>query len=1149
MRERDILRKTAASRTDSWKMFSARPMRCCLVSAILLILTAACSPVSAADYYVAPDGRDENPGTKARPLRTVQRAADAMSAGDTCYIREGTYRESVTLRRSGTEGKPIRFIACPGEVVVLSGAEPVNGRWNVHKGSIYKTRTDKDFAQLFVDGKMMFEARWPNADIEDLWNPKSWASTGLGSRYGKIVDPELAVTGIDWTGALATMNLAHQFYTWTRTVRSHSKGSDTFEYDKNLPGITHFADKTRPWEDDFYYLTGKLEALDSPGEWFLDRENNTLYLWTPDGKNPASHKVEVKARNYAFQADGLDHVEIRGLHFFAATFKFAACNYCVVDGCHLRFPTYSRRIGEFDRPRTPVPSTFVSGSHNVVRNCSLAYASNAGLKVRGSYNLVENNLIYDICWSGSLTYTGISIGPLNRKDAAGGCVVKGNTVFNTGGPCIQVGGLPGTILEYNHVHHGGLACKDISLLYTGSPLIRGTVMRYNWVHDSLAWDRRGKGIRGDDQTRGLIVHHNVVWNCCGVGIIAKGDDNKVCNNTCFNNGDIDIMIPQRPEPVKPWRKQFPLLEQQNQNTQTVNNCAPFIAGRRVDIPTPGEVSNNYKGKEAKLADPSHFDFRPARGSPLIDAGKRVPGITDDFQGKAPDIGAYEHGDDRWIPGYGNMLRLFALRNGGNIVLKAALAMPPLEPVDIQVFSKTGRAAARMQFRPDNWMRPQEVGLKLPGGGGKAVPVRFVSEVLGTVEVRDIRKVMSPEGQVLPFKGGRVPGMKELVLRAMPTRPGLTPGVMPVARAFKLDKVSLKVDGRLGAGEWTGMSPERELLLLPLANADQAMGPAGSAYVLFDDANIYVAFRIRKPDATPVRRGASWGDTDGVEVCMQTSCDEKFGPVFVVHGFPSGKFESVTDAGASEADAKKLEKAVSYAAKVEKHGWTAEYKIPFSGLGVSPGKVERLRFNVGAAVITRDGRKWFAWARTGSANWKLEKAGELAFRPVCLASERNILRNGSIEEQDGAPWRTTAPAESDEMRASIAKEGPDGSWCLKIECTDRELMKEAKVKWMQSVPKDLPPGDYVLSYYVRVAGFVRVGDIGMVCGYLHIRRDGKPGGNLGQRDYAIRQSNMPWTRRDCVITIPEGVEPSSVILQLHQSTGTVWFDNASLLRCR
>ena len=58
-----------------------------------------------ANYWVAFDGDDADAGTKEKPFLTVQKAADTMRPGDTCTVRGGTYRETVTVRRSGTEDR------------------------------------------------------------------------------------------------------------------------------------------------------------------------------------------------------------------------------------------------------------------------------------------------------------------------------------------------------------------------------------------------------------------------------------------------------------------------------------------------------------------------------------------------------------------------------------------------------------------------------------------------------------------------------------------------------------------------------------------------------------------------------------------------------------------------------------------------------------------------------------------------------------------------------------------------------------------------------------------------------------------------------------------------------------------------------------
>jgi len=674
-------------------------------------------------YHISPKGNDKNDGSEGKPFRTIQRAADLLEGGETCLVHGGTYRESVRLTRSGTQDAPIVLAACPGEVVTLSGTEPVEGEWSRHEGSIWKTHTDREFEQLFAGGRMMIEARWPNATFEELLDRSRWANSGVGSRYGKMVDPELARTGVDWTGAVATLNVAHQFYTWARTVREHSAGSDTFTYDRDFPGITCFADRTTPWEHNRYYLSGKLEALDAPGEWFLDVATGTLYLWPLDGRDPNACTVEAKVRDYGLEGEGLRHVELRGLHFFGCTLRIEACESCTVAGCHLLFPTCTRRIPEMEAERSIAPRTLVSGAHNTVRDCSVAYTPCEGLAVLGSHNTVDNCLVHDCCWNGSLTYCGIKLSPRPGVEEEGRSVLRRCTVFDTGNVCVHVGHMPACVTEYCHIHDGGLACKDVSLLYTQLPVIDGTVFHHNWVHGCHA-EHIALGIRGDDQTRGLTVHHNVVWDCDWDAIIVKGDRNRVHNNTCFANGGCDVLMVCTPEPKKPWREQWPLLEKQNEHSETFNNCARTIRGQRGDqaVPPTGAAANNYEGEDPALVDPEGFDFRPRADSPLVNAGRPVPGITD---GEAPDVGAYEHAAEPWTAGCRNSLLVLAEGKG----VKACLTMPPLRPVRFEV--RPGGQA--LEFDAENWMHPQTVAMQEKGkvkfrvaGTGQAVALDLAS---------------------------------------------------------------------------------------------------------------------------------------------------------------------------------------------------------------------------------------------------------------------------------------------------------------------------------------------------------------------------------------------------------------------------------------
>lgn len=97
-------------------------------------------PDRAMTFYVAPDGDDEvNDGSKQRPFRSLQAAADTVIAGDTVVVTPGSY-DGFRLRGLGTEKKPITFRA-EGRVVIDTpnlrtpdGIDVEDSRWIVLEG-------------------------------------------------------------------------------------------------------------------------------------------------------------------------------------------------------------------------------------------------------------------------------------------------------------------------------------------------------------------------------------------------------------------------------------------------------------------------------------------------------------------------------------------------------------------------------------------------------------------------------------------------------------------------------------------------------------------------------------------------------------------------------------------------------------------------------------------------------------------------------------------------------------------------------------------------------------------------------------------------------------------------------------------------------
>lgn len=143
----------------------------------LLITSPATS--HAADLSVdARRGDDANPGTAARPFRTIAKAAGVARAGDTVRIATGVYREAVSLPQSGTAAKPIRFEAALAANVVVTGAdqptewrrEPADAGENVYSTtwphrfigwSKTGTHPDDDYHRLIGRAEQVFYNSYP----------------------------------------------------------------------------------------------------------------------------------------------------------------------------------------------------------------------------------------------------------------------------------------------------------------------------------------------------------------------------------------------------------------------------------------------------------------------------------------------------------------------------------------------------------------------------------------------------------------------------------------------------------------------------------------------------------------------------------------------------------------------------------------------------------------------------------------------------------------------------------------------------------------------------------------------------------------------------------------------------------------------------
>jgi hypothetical protein len=100
------------------------------VLALFMFAAAIAGPAvaRAAEFYVAPTGSETSDGTLAAPFATLSKANAAAAAGDTIWVRGGTYAltTQLVLSKSGTsDSSRTKIWAYPGETPVLDASKYV----------------------------------------------------------------------------------------------------------------------------------------------------------------------------------------------------------------------------------------------------------------------------------------------------------------------------------------------------------------------------------------------------------------------------------------------------------------------------------------------------------------------------------------------------------------------------------------------------------------------------------------------------------------------------------------------------------------------------------------------------------------------------------------------------------------------------------------------------------------------------------------------------------------------------------------------------------------------------------------------------------------------------------------------------------------
>ncbi len=574
----------------------------------LAILTAALAlaapTLPAATFYVAVDGNDAWSGRLAEPnaarsdgpFATLPRARDAvrslkkqgpLAEPVTVYLHEGTYRIEKTLEftpeDSGTEKAPVTYAALAGQRPVLSGGRPITG-WHKGPGPLWTAAIPavKDgswyFHQLFVNGQRRTRARTPNQGYlytEGILAPfdrSKWYQADILAKRGFRFRDHDIQRWKNFNDALIVV-----YHSWTTSIHFITELDPQERIVKLAPRsawpIGYW------WEyNTRYHVENVIEALDQPGEWYLERTTGVLSYWPLPDENLTRAEVVapvVRQTLVAFQGEPAAKKYVEHLRFQGISFQHADC---------LIAPDMPLDHQGATEQRPLIAA--IGLRHAAFENCELAHAGENGLwldagctdnlvrrchihdlgasavfvgpKKAGNTpetsverNVVDNNFLHD----GSHIFRGsqgVWIGRSSYNQ------VTHNEISDFHHLGISVGYSWGyapssahhNLVAFNHVHHiangyfsdgGGIYTLGIS---------PGTVIRNNVVHDVVPTPLMpvgGCGIYHDEGSTGILVENNLVYN---VGAAAYhqhyGQDN-VARNNIFAFGGRDPITCARPE--------------------------------------------------------------------------------------------------------------------------------------------------------------------------------------------------------------------------------------------------------------------------------------------------------------------------------------------------------------------------------------------------------------------------------------------------------------------------------------------------------------------------------------------------------------------------------------------------------------------------
>jgi len=289
-------------------------------TSILLAISMVLPTGAATSYFAASDtGLDSNPGTLAKPFKSLARCLDALAGpGDICNLRQGTYEAtSNEYRISGTPAAPIEVRAYQGEkATIQQGQVPVWQRlgttttWSTPFDmealvAAQRAVTNQYYERgirLWKGNEILQEATWPQ-QLSATYTHPTWTAEA-GSNDQMIYCP--SIQNVDLTGAKVL------------TFNGDQTGVDARNVLGSGAGWVRISGATHPWSvvgpGSRFWIQGVRNMITSFNQWGYDPVQKRIYLRT-SGYDPNVQGVRIQTSSIAFTLRGATYWSIYNLSF------------------------------------------------------------------------------------------------------------------------------------------------------------------------------------------------------------------------------------------------------------------------------------------------------------------------------------------------------------------------------------------------------------------------------------------------------------------------------------------------------------------------------------------------------------------------------------------------------------------------------------------------------------------------------------------------------------------------------------------------------------------------------------------------------------------------------------------------------------------